>query len=99
MIEESMTLSNTIIEKLKTQHLFENLSSEDIKSAITRFAEIHILTGELVFRKGERYHKGIYFLLNGEISLSKHNSSINISCWTFYISRQNNVYYECCCSG
>ena len=80
MIEESMTLSNTIIEKLKTQHLFENLSSEDIKSAITRFAEIHILTGELVFRKGERYHKGIYFLLNGEISLSNHNSSINISC-------------------
>ena len=80
MIEESMTLSNTIIEKLKTQHLFENLSSEDIKSAITRFAEIHILTGELVFRKGERYHKGIYFLLNGEISLSNPNSSINISC-------------------
>ena len=38
MIEESMTLSNTIIEKLKTQHLFENLSSEDIKSAIKRFA-------------------------------------------------------------
>ena len=60
MIEESMTLSDTIIEKLKKQHLFENLASEDIKAAITRFEEIHILTGELAFRKGERYHKGIY---------------------------------------
>ena len=40
MIEESATLSDTIIEKLKKQHLFENLASEDIKSAITRFEEI-----------------------------------------------------------
>ena len=80
MIEESATLSDTIIEKLKKQHLFENLASEDIKSAITRFEEIHILTGELAFRKGERYHKGIYFLLNGDITLSNPNSSINVSC-------------------
>ena len=80
MIEESMTLSDAIIEKLKKQHLFENLASEDIKAAITRFEEIHILTGELAFRKGERYHKGIYFLLNGEITLSNPKSPINVSC-------------------
>ena len=80
MIEESATLSDTIIEKLKKQHLFENLASEDIKSAITRFEEIHILTGELAFRKGERYHKGIYFLLSGEITLSNPSSSISVSC-------------------
>lgn len=80
MIEESATLSDTIIEKLKKQHLFENLASDDIKSAITRFGEIHILTGELAFRKGERYHKGIYFLLSGEITLSNPSSSISVSC-------------------
>ena len=81
MIEESMTLSDAIIEKLKKQHLFENLASEDIKAAITRFEEIHILTEELVFRKGERYHRGIYFLLNGEITLSNPSLPVNVLCY------------------
>lgn len=80
MFEESVTLSNSIIEKLKKQHLFENFSNEDIKSTITRFEEIHILTGELAFRKGERYHKGIYFLLNGEILLNHPNTKTNVLC-------------------
>lgn len=80
MIEESMTLPDNIIEKLRKQHLFENLSIEDIKSAITRFEEIHILTGELAFRKGERYHKGIYFLLSGEILLTHPNTHIQVAC-------------------
>lgn len=81
MIEESMTLPDNIIEKLRKQHLFENLSIEDIKSAITRFEEIHILTGELAFRKGERYHKGIYFLLSGEILLTHPNTHIQVACY------------------
>ena len=39
MIEESMTLPDNIIEKLRKQHLFENLSIEDIKSAMIGMLE------------------------------------------------------------
>ncbi len=80
MIEDTQSLPDSIVEKIKKQHLFECLTADEIKSSITRFEEIHILTGELAFRKGERYHKGIYFLLNGEIMLTRPNSKIEVSC-------------------
>ena len=81
MTEDTQVLPDSILEKIKKQHLFDSLPIEDIKSAVTRFEEIHILTGELAFRKGERYHKGIYFLLSGEIVLSRPNSKIEVSCY------------------
>ncbi len=81
MTEDTQVLQESILEKIKKQQLFESLPIEDIKSAVTRFEEIHILTGELAFRKGERYHKGIYFLLSGEIVLSRPNSKIEVSCY------------------
>lgn len=80
MTEDILTLSDDLIVKLKQQPLFRNLSHEDIKNHITRFKEIHMLTGELAFRKGERYHKGIYFLLNGNINLCRSGSDITLSC-------------------
>ncbi len=81
MIEDTQILPDIVIDKIKKQHLFECLTVEEIKYAITRFEEIHILTGELAFRKGERYHKGIYFLLNGEITLTRPNSKLEVSCY------------------
>lgn len=80
MTEDIQILPENIIEKLKKQDLFKNVTSEEIKTAITRYEEIHVLTGELTFRKGERYHKGIYFLIGGDIVLSRANSDIKLVC-------------------
>ena len=79
-MSELNQLSDTIIEKLKKQILFKELDNNIIKNSITNFEEIYLLQGELAFRKGERYHKGIYFLLEGNILLSRPNSHIKITC-------------------
>lgn len=79
-MSEQNLLSDTIVKKLKQQILFKELDDELIINSVTNFEEIYLLQGELAFRKGERYHKGIYFLLEGNILLSRPNSHIKISC-------------------
>ncbi len=80
MANDTYTLSNSIVAKLKSQALFANIPEEDIKSSITNFEELHILKGEPVFRKGERYHKGIYFVINGTVSLENYDTHKQIYC-------------------
>lgn len=68
------------ISKLQEQKLFRDISEEDLRASFTKVEEIHLLKDELAFRKGERYHKGIYFLLSGKIILSRPNSSVSLVC-------------------
>lgn len=79
-MDEEIFLSDKLINMLKQQNLFSSIDDEIIRNTVTRFEEIHILKGELLFRKGERYHKGIYFLFNGSILLSRPNSDIKVNC-------------------
>lgn len=77
--ESSNSLSGALT-RLGKQSLFKNVPDEDLKAAITRVEEIHVLKDELVFRKGERYHKGIYFALQGQIELSRPGTSLHVVC-------------------
>lgn len=74
------TLSAEKIAQLKQHALFKNVSEDVISATVTRAEDIHLLKDELAFRKGERYHKGIYFLLDGKIILSAKNKTATVSC-------------------
>ncbi len=80
MHREHQKLSAENVAKLKGQALFKHVSEEDLSSALTRVEDLHLLKDELAFRKGERYHKGIYFALNGRVALTRPNTSLKIVC-------------------
>ncbi len=72
-------LSKEHISFLKQQELFKNINEEHLVQAITKTEDIHLLKGEVAFRKGEGYHKGIYFVIKGKISLSSANKNLIVS--------------------
>lgn len=80
MQADSSNILSDIIRKLNKQKLFRNIPEEDLKASLTKLEELHLLKDELVFRKGERYHKGIYFLLHGKILMSRPKSSVKVIC-------------------
>lgn len=74
MYSDDKKLSTEKIKLLKEQDLFKNIPEEFLLSSITKTEDIHLLKGEVAFRKGERYHKGIYFVIKGKIKLSSYNN-------------------------
>ncbi len=67
----------TIAEQLIALPLFQdlNIDIEVMNNIVTSSRELHLLKNELIFRRGERYHKGIYFILSGKVTLVKKDMS------------------------
>ncbi len=70
--------TKSIAEKLLALPLFQGLDIdiEIMNDIVTTSRELHLLRNELIFRMGERYHKGIYFILSGKVTLVKKDMSI-----------------------
>lgn len=69
--------TKSIAEQLLDLPLFQGLDIdiEIMNDIIPSYRELHFLKNELIFRMGERYHKGIYFVLSGTVALVKNNTS------------------------
>lgn len=74
MYSEDKKLSTENLQLIKEQDLFKNIPEEYLITAIDKTEDIHLLKGEVAFRKGERYHKGVYFVIKGKIKLSSYNN-------------------------
>ena len=69
--------TKSIAEQLLALPLFQGLDIDiELMNEIVKSSrELHLLRNELIFRTGERYHKGIYFLLSGKVTLVKKDMS------------------------
>ncbi len=69
--------TKSIAEQLIALPLFQDLDIdiEIMNDIVISSKELHLLKNELIFRIGERYHKGIYFILDGEVTLVKKDMS------------------------
>ncbi len=58
-----------IKEKLKTFYFLEDIDDTRINELCERTKEVFIEKGNILFRKGEQYHKGLYLIYKGKIQL------------------------------
>jgi len=73
-------IDNNLLSKLMSQHLFAGIDLNTLQSTILSLQELYLLKDEMLFRKGERYHKGIYFVTNGKIKLEKADATFYFIC-------------------
>lgn len=74
-----VAISPALLKNLKKLFIFRDINDQTLLSCLTRVEEIHLLKDELIFRKGESYHKGIYFILSGSVRMFTQDDQIELS--------------------
>ena len=59
-----------IKEKLKTFYFLEDVQDARIDELCEKTKEVFIEKDNILFRRGEQYHKGLYLIYEGKIQLS-----------------------------
>ena len=59
-----------IKEKLKSFYFLSDIDEERINELCEKTNIVFIEKGNILFRKGEQYHKGLYLIYDGKIQLS-----------------------------
>jgi len=67
MKTNSTTDISKLISMLRKNLLFENVDEQRLSKTLKNIHLVDIEKDEILFKKGETYHKGVYYLLAGEI--------------------------------
>lgn len=69
-MNKSFTAANpNVINIIKKNELFEKIPDERILLMLEKTSTFDILDQDILFTEGEAYHKGIYYILDGDITL------------------------------
>ncbi|WP_022850403.1 putative nucleotidyltransferase substrate binding domain-containing protein [Limisalsivibrio acetivorans] len=58
-----------ILEHVSGLYIFTGIPSERIALVLSKSETVHAQEGEIIFRKGESYHKGVYLVTSGLVEL------------------------------
>ncbi len=79
MQRKLVALSPALLKSLKKLFIFRDIPDQTLTACLTRVEEIHLLKEELIFRKGESYHKGIYFVLSGSVRMVTQSDQLDVN--------------------
>jgi CBS domain-containing protein len=68
-MEEKVKIMDDLLDVLKNTKLFKEVSEDRILLFLERTHSVSIEKEEILFEEGENYHKGVYYILDGEILL------------------------------
>ena len=79
MQRKFVAISPALLESLKRLFIFRDIPDQILKDCLQKVEELHLLKGELIFRRGESYHKGIYFVLSGGLNMTTDSETLYVA--------------------
>ncbi|MDR2869049.1 MAG: DUF294 nucleotidyltransferase-like domain-containing protein [Deferribacteraceae bacterium] len=79
MQRKFVSTSPTLLENLKRLFIFRDIPDDILAECLQNVEELHLLKDELIFRRGESYHKGIYFVLSGGVEMKADSEKLYVA--------------------
>lgn len=79
MQRQLVDFSPSMMKNLKQLFIFRDTPDQILKACVKKVEELHLLKDEMLFRRGESYHKGIYFVLSGGIRMTSESDELHVT--------------------